>query len=185
MLCFAELHNGAPALAIIPVVCILPHPIDGQLDGIISRMQIDINSPAIWFRQLPVGVKFVLEELVFIFCDPGIHIDGVYTAKLIDCCLEGSALGFPGCDVAYPEEEAVRGDQGAGLSSLRGCRAVEFDRECRRRAAARPIPQLPPVMRIVLFVRLVRLALLIVNVFVAAISSHICASYAISCQCQN
>jgi hypothetical protein len=57
-----------------------------------------------------------------------------------------------------------------------------LDKECRRRAVARPNPELPPVIRIVLFVRLVRLALSMVNVFVAAILNRARISYAIPSQ---
>src|SRR4051812_43432194 len=58
---------------------------------------------------------------------------------------------------------------GAWGGAKRSRMTMLLDREWRRRAVARPIPELPPVIRTVLLVRLVRIALSIVNVFVAAI----------------
>jgi hypothetical protein len=53
--------------------------------------------------------------------------------------------------------------------------------ECSRRAVTRPMPDEPPVMRIVLFVRLVRLALSIVKVFVDAILNRTPTPYPVPC----
>jgi len=58
---------------------------------------------------------------------------------------------------------------GVCAGATRSRTTMLFESECSRRAVARPMPDEPPVMRIVLFVRLVRLALSIVKVFVDAI----------------
>jgi hypothetical protein len=58
-------------------------------------MQVDIDCPLVRLRQLPVSVKLVLEELVFVFCNPGIDVNGIYAAKFTNGCFEGGTLGLP------------------------------------------------------------------------------------------
>lgn len=66
---------------------------------------------------------------------------------------------------------------GVCAGAVRSRTTMLFESECSRRAVARPMPDEPPVIRIVLFVRLVRLALSIVKVFVAAILNRAPTSY--------
>ena len=77
------------------MLCILPHPVDCQLHRIVRGMQVDINCPSVRLRQLPVRVKLVLEELVFMFCNPDIDVNGIYAAKFINGRFEGGTLGLP------------------------------------------------------------------------------------------
>lgn len=58
-------------------------------------MQVDINCPSVRLRQLPVRVKLVFEELVFMFRNPSTDVNGTYAAKFINGCFGGGTLGLP------------------------------------------------------------------------------------------
>ena len=62
---------------------------------------------------------------------------------------------------------------GVCAGAARSRTTILFESECSGKAVAKPMPDEPPVMRIVLFVRLGRLALSIVKVFVDAVLNRV------------
>jgi hypothetical protein len=77
-------HDNTPTPA-LPMFSILPHPVDGQLDGVICGVQVDVHASSIGFGELAGSVERIGEELVAMFSDAGVDVDGVDVGEFGDC----------------------------------------------------------------------------------------------------